>query len=217
MGSGHSRVGMGGKIAIAVLGIAVVLNFWLLHRIDDRLSRMDIRSHVRTAIANVYGPNQFDTISGLCPQSETASPVCAALADHSYRNLGVHNDLWVSLDAMLQVSKAKLDPEQRRRMQWLFADLSSAISTGGAWAYEQAPGGDTDILAATDLYWPIIAQAVACNSVPDLGCAGRLPADVSAALDKLAAFVLDVGPTVALYDMSFRIDAIRNLTKSGLL
>jgi hypothetical protein len=50
-----------------------------------------------------------------------------------------------------------------------------------------------------------------------LGCTGGLPAGVSAALSRLARFVVDVGPTVAAYEMSFRMEAVRNLMKNGLL
>jgi len=154
----------------------------------------------------------FENYDVLCSGATKPDGLCAALADKTYHRLGEHNDLWVTIDALMVLDQQPLDLDRRRQATRLLADLIEAANVHGALALASTKDqGFVDILTPGDIYSAILTEAVVCMKVPQVPCNGMLPASVVTALRNVAAFVSGDGGKADPFDMSNRVDAAKAL------
>lgn len=209
-------------------GIAVLLMFGFIawtetvarnerQAIDAKLQHIMTEQRAVSTVRRIASGNTHVPPLQFC-SDDVETPLCSAIALKMNRHLGEHSDLWIFMDAVVQVSRAKLDKKQRRWVDRLLLDLGSAL---GKWHSLDAilENDDfSDMISATDLYYAILAQALVCRELaPSVPCTQGIPAALARTLGDLAAFVLREGPTAASYKMSIRIENVRSLVASGFL
>src|SRR4051794_10573470 len=102
-------------LPIAVVGAIALSHNLLSARMETVLFAMqglDRRMQAAAATEQfIKGDAVYDTKRTFC--SKDQGVVCRLTELQLYHNLGSHSPLWVMLDALLEIGRAKLGPEQR--------------------------------------------------------------------------------------------------------
>lgn len=204
-GTVKSRWKLFGLLGVVVAGL---LGYWV---------------YSQTPMANTrtfYANKTYQIAELVCAHRDAAAALCSAVKFKTIPNLGVHNDLWVLLDA-LHVIRARSSDAQRQDTIGLYKALNDSLTPDGVLQMVandlQAEPADGVYFNTSVLYYSVITQYSRCTAlVAAAECRNYLPVAVGAALRSIAEFVSRVGESAAPFEMINRKASVEAIKSSGL-
>lgn len=190
------------------LALAGLLGYWV---------------YSQTPLANTrtfYASKTHQIAELACGHGDSSAALCSAVKFKTIPNLGVHNDLWVLLDA-LHVIRTRGSETQRPEIDGLYKALNDLLAPDGvlqlvANDLQAEPAGGV-YFGTSVLYYSVITQYSRCTArVGAAECRNYLPVAVGAALRSIAEFASRVGETAAPYEMLNRKASVEAVKSSGL-
>lgn len=203
------------RVLLAAILVAVGLVYYALsERLDNTTTRvMDVDAAVKSReitrqLINETPKNGVRDL--LCADANAA--VCSLAQPQSYGNLGDHAPSWVFFDALVQIGYANLNQDLRSQFNRIVNDLGAALNSAGA--LEQIQARDSsEWFAATSLHRALLTQAAVCLKVESVRCRNGFPVTSTEVLRRASDFIEKSGKAVSAYEMSFRWEAIRLVSK----
>ena len=203
------------RILLAAILVAVGFVYYVLsERLDNTTTRvMEVEAAIKSReitrqLISEVPQNVVRDL--LC--ADVSAPVCNLAKPQSYENLGDRAPSWVFFDALVQVGYADLNRDLRSQFNRIVSDLGAALDSAGALEDIQARDS-SEWIAATSLHRALLTQAIVCLKVRSVRCRNGFPVTLTEALRRAADFIEKNGKVVSAYDMSFRWEAIRLVSK----
>lgn len=207
---------LGLAAAFLLLGL---FGIYLDHRghnqTHQQLAVLNVQQQASGIVRRHISNHPFRADEYFCRQQNTAD-LCQVLQTKLFPDLGNHNDLWVSLDAvyMLQ-SSSTLDRQRKAELNARVSLLYIAVAN-----YNGLPpvSADSDALPGSNaLYQGILGQAALCLSMPQqIDCTHGLPRQTAEALQQVLSFLVKEGPAAAAYEMRNRVPSANTVLAGWL-
>jgi hypothetical protein len=206
-----------GVAAIAMVGLTIY-NSAVLTEVSERASRQDTQARGVAAVRSFATSSIYPIENRVCGVAGSSEALCGLLEGKSYRQYGLHDDLWVFYDAALATLNSDGTVPQRKELNAMVADVVAGAAGYGAWTNIRPRGEQIGTaLSATDLYEATLAQAAACLEVADANeCSRGLPMPLGKSINKLSRFLDEVAVSALPYEMADRAASIKAVLSSGL-